>query len=366
MWPLEIVAEPAESLCGGGVSVRRLPANFDEQDRILFEHELNRLIPVAQLLELSHVNVSSDAIVFSCGRILAESFGCRDQFIRWANSGNLLKFFLHSYIFRTRQKFDDKALWIIDNWSSAYFHWFLDAIPRLYVVRDRLTDSTLLLPECYKTFGYILPSLAPFAIKDIKFIGRNEVFRCRQLLVPSHTAPSGNYNESVIQAVRQLYRDYYCGMQNANGPEKIYISRAKARGRKVINEKDVVAVLKEYGFRVVFFEDYPFETQVKIMLDARYVVSNHGAGLTNILFLRPGSSVFELRKCSDSHDNCYFALASALDLRYYYQLCKPENPVEDAYSANVCVDLELLRRNLELMLARDSSVTRAAGTSWKN
>jgi hypothetical protein len=65
MLPLEIATESAQILCDETLSVRRLPANFDEQDKTLFEHELNKLIPVTQLLELNHVNVSSDGIVFS-------------------------------------------------------------------------------------------------------------------------------------------------------------------------------------------------------------------------------------------------------------------------------------------------------------
>ena len=362
MLPLEIVTGPAQMLCDETLSVRRLPANFDEQDATLFEHDLNRLIPATQLLELNHVNVSSDGIVFSAGRILAESFGYRNQFIRWANSRNLIRFFLRNYALKTRQRLDKKALWIIDNWGSAYFHWLADALPRLYVIRDQLADSTLLLPESFKSSGYVLPSLAPFAIRDIKFVGNNQVFHCRKLLVPSHTAPSGNCNESVIGGLRQLYADYYGKMQNVSSSEKVYISRAKAKARRVINEKDVIAVLKQHGFRVVLFEDYPFEEQVKIIMNARYVVSNHGAGLTNMLFLPPGRSVFELRKCGDSHNNCYFVLASALDLKYYYQLCKPENPDEDAFSASVYVDLNLFRKNLELMLASDSIRGMALGS----
>jgi capsular polysaccharide biosynthesis protein len=131
-----------------------------------------------------------------------------------------------------------------------------------------LADSTLLLPEAYKTSGYILPSLAPFAIADIKFIGNTQVFRCRKLLVPSHTAPSGHYNESVIGGLRQLYTDCYGKMQNVSSSDKVYISRGKAKARRVIDEKEVVAILKEHGFHVVLFEDYPFEQQVKIILNA--------------------------------------------------------------------------------------------------
>ena len=60
------------------------------------------------------------------------------------------------------------------------------------------------------------------------------------------------------------------------------------------------------------------------MSRARYVVSNHGAGLTNMLFMKDGARVLELRHVSDYVNNCYFILASALQFDYLYQLCEPK------------------------------------------
>jgi capsular polysaccharide biosynthesis protein len=118
-----------------------------------------------------------------------------------------------------------------------------------------------------------------------------------------------------------------------------------------VNEDEVGAALKDYGFRSIRFEDYSFAEQVQIASKARFLVSNHGAGLTNMLFIASGSSVLELRKREDSHNNCYFPLASALDLHYFYQLCDPLDPNEDAHSADLIVRVELHRKNVEEMLA---------------
>ena len=93
--------------------------------------------------------------------------------------------------------------------------------------------------------------------------------------------------------LRQLYTEYYGETPNVDLPDKVYISRGKARVRRVINEREVVSILKDRGFHTVLLEDYPFEQQVKIMMNARYAVSNHGAGLTNMLFMASGSSVFD-------------------------------------------------------------------------
>ena len=70
-------------------------------------------------------------------------------------------------------------------------------------------------------------------------------------------------------------------------------------------------------------------------MGAKYLISNHGAGLTNMLFMKAGGNVLELRHRGDKHNNCYFSLASTLRLNYYYQLCDSENNIEDAYTANL-------------------------------
>ena len=89
------------------------------------------------------------------------------------------------------------------------------------------------------------------------------------------------------------------------------------------------------------------------MLTARFVVANHGAGLANMLFLPEKSQVLELRKRDDSRNNCYFALASGLNLEYYYQLCRTEDQGSDDGWANIVVDAKELRRNLLRMLGSE-------------
>ena len=346
----EIPSERARILYQETRSVRKLPVNFCEADIDLFGHEFDVRIPATRLLELNQANISPNGIIFKGGRVLAESFNYRHEFIRWANSRKLIRFFVRNYAFRKKQRLDGEGFWIIDNWENAYFHWLLDALPRLYTVRGQLTGSTLLLLESFRTAPYILPSLAPFGIGSIRFIGHNEVLRCRKLLVPSHTAPSGNYNEEIVRGLRQLYSDYY-GWISGDSPDKLYISRRNATKRKIINESEVIEAVREHGFTVVCLEDYRFEDQVNMMFNARQVVSNHGAGLANMLFLPEKSCVLELRKFRDNHCNCYFALASALNLKYYYQLCHAANPTEDVGTANIYVDLEQFRKNLGIMLA---------------
>lgn len=68
------------------------------------------------------------------------------------------------------------------------------------------------------------------------------------------------------------------------------IRRAGAQRRSIANHSDVAAFLSaRYGnqFRNVVLEQVPFADQVRMFHGARLVLGQHGAGLNNILWMRP-------------------------------------------------------------------------------
>lgn len=223
-----------------------------------------------------------------------------------------------------------------------------DALPRLFTIREKIRGAALLLPGAYRNEKFAAASLKPLFAGEVKFI--NNTVRCKNLYLPTPTAPTGNYNESIIKDLRNIYIDFFQNTRSDYIGDRVYVSRSKAGYSKIVNEPEVRAILKEYDFKTVYFEDYPFERQVKIASEARYLISNHGVSLTNMLFMESGGSVFELRRKDDAHNNCYFALASALNLRYFYQICDTENLNEPANTADLLVDCQLLRKNIEQML----------------
>jgi capsular polysaccharide biosynthesis protein len=339
-----------ETLRQESISTRNLPVNFNRADADLFEHEIKRIIPATLLLYMEDVTIDPGGILFHGNKVLPQSFPSPDFVNTWAGSRTKIKFFIKNCLHKSHKKIEQDVFWITDTWSQGYFHWMSDALPRLLTIQERIEDAILLLPGAYKGEKYIASSLKPFSIQNLRFI--QETVHCKNLRLPTHTAPTGNYNENLIRDLRKLYTNFYQAVNSVHAGNKVYISRSKAQKRKVVNEEECLATLHEYGFKTIYFEDYPFEQQVEIALNAQYLISNHGAGLTNILFMKSDSKVLELRKNGDAHNNCYFALASALNLQYYYQLCRSANPDEDAHTANLIVGCHLLRENIERMLAK--------------
>ena len=331
------------------MSTRPLPVNFEPGDGWLFEHELQRTLPESRLIEMRGVRISPDGILFKAGRILPESFAFPSHLEGWTRPRRL-RFLIGNYLLRRATRIDSDAVWVVDNWSTGYFHWLADALPRLFLVRQHLKDWTLLLPYTARALPFVEPSMAPFGVGRVRYAGEDEVLTCRRLFVPTHAAPSGHFNDAVIQSVRLVLLTAYAGGCEA-GADRLYISRAAARGRKLSNEAGVLDVMRRFGFRVLQAESCPFEEQVRAAAASRYLVSNHGAGLTNMLFMRSGSHVLELRHREAVVSNCYFTMAAALGLNYSYQTCASPYPGESPDTADLRVDIQRLERNLERLLA---------------
>lgn len=294
-------------------------------DQACFQHEFLRTIPPAFVLHLEDVYVTSEA-VFERGRVVEESLtspGLKNNFNFRYKASCLLK---RKHV---RLAGEHEYLLAYNMWSQNTFHWFCDVIPRIYAMRAKCSELILLLPDSHNTFH--VPSLAPFQFKGIHFFSDKELLRVPRLVLPTHLAPTGNYNEEIIRKVRNVYRQHLDHLQHHEYGDLVYISRAKATRRRVINEEELIRVIGRYGFRTVHLEDYSFEEQFKIMSGARCVIAPHGAGLTSMIFMQEGSQVLELRRANDDTNLCYFSLASALNLPYFYQFCRRADANEDIW-----------------------------------
>ncbi|WP_461138030.1 glycosyltransferase family 61 protein [Spirosoma pomorum] len=73
---------------------------------------------------------------------------------------------------------------------------------------------------------------------------------------------------------------------------RIYISRAGRRS--ILNEDELIALLRTYDFQII--EDVPRSVaeQIAIYQQAEFIIGPHGASMTNVLWCQPGTHLFEL------------------------------------------------------------------------
>src|SRR5690606_16125107 len=95
--------------------------------------------------------------------------------------------------------------------------------------------------------AYMQQSLQPFGLGEVRFLKRFERVLCENLLLPSHLAVTGNYNQLVVQRLYQRYNAYLAETTNvaeqmrvSEFGERVYISRRMATRRRIANEEAIL------------------------------------------------------------------------------------------------------------------------------
>ena len=328
------------TICRPERVTRALPENMRLGDEVLFRHELVRDIAETRALLLRDVSLLPNGFLVSGLRVLPESFHspeeARATLKRW------IKAMLHLATARKTTTVE-RALFVTDEFSNGFFHWVCDVLPRLEVLSIAEVHSRTIAVPAMAAFPYVASSLEPYGFSRTCLLRWDERIQCQDLLAVTPAAPTGNYRPSLTQALRQRFRTYFrCGPAE----RRIYISRSHALKRRVANEDEVFAILSRYGFERITLEDLSFAEQVQLTGAAKVLVGNHGAGLANITWMLPGTTVLELRLRGDRLNNCYFSLASSQDVRYRYLECTAEGGRPDPHSADLMVNAAALEREI--------------------
>jgi hypothetical protein len=310
------------------------PDNFDKKDESLFSHYNHYQTGNEEVFRLENIHVSKEGVVFKGLNnfgpalphpIFRNTFGWPYILKHYLSSKQLHASAIKSYVL------------IYDFWSEKnYYHWLVDTLPRLLVMREELRkgEYTLLLPS--KPAKFITSTLAYFEIDNFVHVEEKEYITVDSLLMPNYLAGSGHIHPKKVFEVKSLLESK---IEANNKFQRIYVSRSRQKTRKVSNEREVINLLKQFGFETIYFEDMSFEEQVGTVKGAKLLVSSHGANLTNTLFMQEGTEVLELIR-KDKPNFCYWALANVAKVKYNYQLCDVEK------GDNLVVDTEKLKSNL--------------------
>jgi len=323
---------------------RTRPKNDLEIDKSLFEHELIRRFKKTEQLDLKKCIIDSSGTFITTNKLSRQIADTSNVYLQ--DSYNILLLILKKIVFLNFRIVIKKTIWFTDGWSNGYFHWMLDALPRLFTAIQNQPSTKVILPHQFKNQDYISASLKALGVNDIQFMKPNTYYWFRRILFQTHLAPTGNYHDETVRHMRDRLLENL-PLNNSTKGERIYISRAKAKRRRVINEHELIPILKKHQFSIIHFEDYNWAEQMAFCANAKIMIGLHGAGLTNMLFMNKNTKVLELRRENDAHNNCYFALASALNIQYYYQLCKTNS--EDTLHADFEVDKLNFKSNLEFI-----------------
>jgi len=338
-----------------------LPLNLDKRARPLFEPYTSYEVSSLKVKKLKNVLVTYSGLAVGHNGLIRE---CHHDYP--SERENCLHE-ASNYYHDAKDKPEENLI-VLDNqnyyllihhpWYN-YYHWMCEAILRLWIVRNIKDNMILLLPDYYGKTDFIMGSLEPFNLKNIYFIPSKKSVLIRNLCLPQIKPICDSYHVDKLNQIRNFYLDYF--QQSKNRPihlgERLYISRKKASRKKVVNELDVEKILAKYDFNIIDNEDYSFMEQVGIYSNARYLISIHGSGLTNMLFMKDRSSVLEIHKKKtntlDRPSFVFWYQAAALGFKYYHQMSDPLTANDDYFWGDFKIDLELFEENIVEIISND-------------
>jgi len=225
-----------------------------------------------------------------------------------------------------------------------FYHWMFDVLPRVRL----LQDAGIAFDEVRHFL--IGEFAAPFQRESLELLGipadrcvpcaPSAHYLCDELLVPSLAGVSGHPPAWVCDFLRQIFLGAGDAPPAAGQGRKIYVSRASAHFRRVLNEDEVVRVLAAEGFEVVRLETLSVREQARLFAEADVVVAPHGAGCTNVVFCRPGTAFIEL--FSPRYVMAlYWIVCAHRNVRYAYDVGRAGGSGTDGHYFTMVEDIDV-------------------------
>jgi len=209
-------------------------------------------------------------------------------------------------------KYADNPITCIN--STGFAHFLLEEVPRILWLRSHFPNITLLLPI----------SANIHIINILEYLSKNKGFNFNieksdqqnvsvdNFVFTQEEAYSGFFSRNDLNILRDSFMSPCT--RKISVQQKIYISRSKSP-RSFDNEIDVEQVLRLNGFDVFYLEEMDFADQIELFNGANVIVAGHGAGLANLVWSYPGTSIIEIFSDKVFND-CFARICCQLNLNY--------------------------------------------------
>lgn len=201
--------------------------------------------------------------------------------------------------------------------ATNYGHWLIDAIPRIGLLKKSgLLDEVdwFLVPA--DKYDYHADSLAMLGASREKLIVSNQInhIQADRIIATSTPRYIGHFPDWAGQFLRE---SYHKAVKPHKYPSRVYIRRSDSAIRRIINEDEIVTALSRYNFIDYELSKLSFAEKVNLFRSADIVVSATGAGLSNLVFCKPGTIALEIFH-SKFMSTMFADIATKMGLDYHY------------------------------------------------
>lgn len=187
------------------------------------------------------------------------------------------------------------------NLKFQFFHFITDAL----IPNFAINDTPILL--------FNNPSDFMISIFDRFDIRKRVVFKTQGIFCNKL-----RYRSSIGKWDKKLYKNVRMHLkrkQTSPAFRKIYVTR-EGESRNFANAAQFERFMEISGFEIVDFSKYSLEEREVILSETLVLAGIYGAGLTNMLFMREGSTILDIQPGHWVKED-YQLMAKSCDLNYY-------------------------------------------------
>lgn len=235
-----------------------------------------------------------------------------------------------------------------DNYAiENYFHFWTDVIADHWFLANSNIAATLpdyyIIPFSGSAWQKEILSLC--RISEDRVIPTNSfnAMSIERLIVPIRNK-GGRLNHAwVPKAMRECV-----GWRQCEKPpfRKIYVSRQDASRRPLKNEDVIIDIMKAKGFEVVECSSLTVTQQKQLFSECKIVVAPHGAALTNVVWMSPGTMLFEFMP-NEVANPCFRDFARQLGINYSNIPAFGSTDGGPSWRAAIQIDMDLFNEALE-------------------
>ncbi|MBU6149138.1 MAG: DUF563 domain-containing protein [Verrucomicrobia bacterium] len=202
--------------------------------------------------------------------------------------------------------------------AETFSHLLFDSLGRLWLAEEAGLEPDffdfLIVQNNSETLRAFLNFLG-WGKSQVLDLSQERHFLCDQLYVASYQSGIGHYHPRFIDWLRRRVLSFFRDIDSPS-PRWIFISRAGAGSRRLLNEMELFYLARNYqDFQLALLETMPLGKQIQYFLNAKGVVAPHGAGLTHLCWTPSKTPTLEF--FPDNFFNAYYwDLASTLNNPY--------------------------------------------------
>jgi capsular polysaccharide biosynthesis protein len=204
---------------------------------------------------------------------------------------------------------------------NNYFHFSLDLLPKIgnIIALGYSIDSfdQIVINENNAKYVSEWLDIVGIPTKKVITINPNEHWEIDFGVIPFHDKHC--YNGFKYVKKKALSFASNSTITNKDFGKKIFVSRKPEEGRSFVHETEILeSLLFPLGYVVVYPQDLSLQQQINLFQQADEVIMPHGAGMTNIIFCKPGTKIIEIHDKDVLFNSDYYPYVVFNNLKYGY------------------------------------------------